>query len=810
MKKISSVVDNMIREEIERQSSADLFSDRILVEARIIVADDESDIDLDTVLTEDNIDAATKLIGNAADDFEKEVSNENDKSETDKSEESQDDLDLEGIDLKDVDEPITEDEIAIKKDMEPSSEKSTDPMDVASRAVDMVLEILRYQNPKTASVREIVAYEVLEAKSKINLHQKKQRGGPKPSRMPSRKDDNWFKSLTPPKQREHCQEHPGSEYCNTETKKPEEKVPETPKVETKPSVPETPKVEKTPETVEKPEAPKPEEKVQKFEYENRKDTPLATKDRNKVLKEERLTSPLELVQKMMEGQGVSSSMWGKRMESLTEKDVADIKNAIANSLNDAGTNIDAKKMTQNIHDVLFKPVQEKPTEKKPEEKVEDVTKEKKEDKAPKEKSESPVVTQIKEIGDGPFEFESRDEKPLSESEYNKSMGKDSGTAMMLDAVRESFVNAGKESLFDKRIGKGVLSKGDIDAVNKAVMDSSVDGKYEQAAMVKAVTNALFKPTDKSSSKEEAPKEEAPKEETPVDEKGPDESPKGDNPFGEAKSLGKHEMYSGPVDLKDKESWKSQGYRELSPGSLKVSDDLIIVNPKTGDRYRFGDLPKETQSKIKKNIAKNGAVGMPKKSEPKTEKEDEAPAPAPTSDVKKNKDIVVKALGDLTGGVSGIGKSLAKSVSKSFARLIGKGAGKTVNFGKKVRSLAKKSKKSLINEYVNKKKTVRDLLADLWSEAASGYSTAKTSSIRFAAIDAIMAESIADNIARMAARGMQVNRKDKDTMSDTGGSSKGRQRQPWIKPPRDDLKNPLSKKRKPSSEHDMDIDNDPDM
>jgi len=41
--------------------------------------------------------------------------------------------------------------------------------------------------------------------------------------------------------------------------------------------------------------------------------------------------------------------------------------------------------------------------------------------------------------------------------------------------------------------------------------------------------------------------------------------------------------------------------------------------------------------------------------------------------------------------------------------------------------------------------------------------------------------------RIAARGQQVVRKDKDLMQDTGGTSKGRDREPHIKPPRDDVK-----------------------
>ena len=62
----------------------------------------------------------------------------------------------------------------------------------------------------------------------------------------------------------------------------------------------------------------------------------------------------------------------------------------------------------------------------------------------------------------------------------------------------------------------------------------------------------------------------------------------------------------------------------------------------------------------------------------------------------------------------------------------------------------------------------------------------------------------------AARGMQVRRKDTDTIHDTGGVSKHRQRDPEMKPPREDLSNPHRTKDKPSGSHDPDTDGDPDL
>ena len=60
------------------------------------------------------------------------------------------------------------------------------------------------------------------------------------------------------------------------------------------------------------------------------------------------------------------------------------------------------------------------------------------------------------------------------------------------------------------------------------------------------------------------------------------------------------------------------------------------------------------------------------------------------------------------------------------------------------------------------------------------------------------------------RGQQVVRKDKDLMSDTGGTSKGRIREPHNKPPRDDMKNRYKPKRQTSDDLDKDTDQDVDL
>jgi len=74
----------------------------------------------------------------------------------------------------------------------------------------------------------------------------------------------------------------------------------------------------------------------------------------------------------------------------------------------------------------------------------------------------------------------------------------------------------------------------------------------------------------------------------------------------------------------------------------------------------------------------------------------------------------------------------------------------------------------------------------------------------------MYDQVVEQVFRWAKRGLQVKRKDQDLMSDTGGSSKGRDREPDFKPPRDDVKKRHRSRRKTKDERDMDVDNDKDL
>lgn len=70
-------------------------------------------------------------------------------------------------------------------------------------------------------------------------------------------------------------------------------------------------------------------------------------------------------------------------------------------------------------------------------------------------------------------------------------------------------------------------------------------------------------------------------------------------------------------------------------------------------------------------------------------------------------------------------------------------------------------------------------------------------------------TLIDNFNKSAKRGLQLQRKDKDLMTDTGGDSKKR-KEPKIKPPRLDQKKPYSKNHKKPDELDKDVDKDKDL
>jgi len=69
---------------------------------------------------------------------------------------------------------------------------------------------------------------------------------------------------------------------------------------------------------------------------------------------------------------------------------------------------------------------------------------------------------------------------------------------------------------------------------------------------------------------------------------------------------------------------------------------------------------------------------------------------------------------------------------------------------------------------------------------------------------------AASMSRRGARGLQVNRKDRDLISDTGGTSKKHTHDVEQRSPREDVKKPWRTKTKTDEQRDKDIDGDPDM
>jgi hypothetical protein len=70
-------------------------------------------------------------------------------------------------------------------------------------------------------------------------------------------------------------------------------------------------------------------------------------------------------------------------------------------------------------------------------------------------------------------------------------------------------------------------------------------------------------------------------------------------------------------------------------------------------------------------------------------------------------------------------------------------------------------------------------------------------------EASMAARVAADYIAKKGRGNQIRRKDKDQMSDNGGISKGRDREPNQKPPRDDVKKRYRRKRRTEADPDLD-------
>jgi hypothetical protein len=108
------------------------------------------------------------------------------------------------------------------------------------------------------------------------------------------------------------------------------------------------------------------------------------------------------------------------------------------------------------------------------------------------------------------------------------------------------------------------------------------------------------------------------------------------------------------------------------------------------------------------------------------------------------------------------------------------------------------------------KDVAELAAklDAWPlfESEMKFLSSKEASLRKIAASVYLGE-LGMRVARsvMGLSGLQMVRKDKDTMSDTGGNSKTRDREPDMKPRREDVRKPFRTKNKTEGEKDHDVD-----
>ena len=102
--------------------------------------------------------------------------------------------------------------------------------------------------------------------------------------------------------------------------------------------------------------------------------------------------------------------------------------------------------------------------------------------------------------------------------------------------------------------------------------------------------------------------------------------------------------------------------------------------------------------------------------------------------------------------------------------------------------------------------------DAWPLLASemDYLESKTASVRHIAMRVALS-LMGDRVARsvFSSRSLMIHRKEKDTMRDTGGRSKVPEKEPSLKPPREDISDPWRTKDKPSKDRDPDTDKNPD-
>jgi len=264
----------------------------------------------------------------------------------------------------------------------------------------------------------------------------------------------------------------------------------------------------------------------------------------------------------------------------------------------------------------------------------------------------------------------------------------------------------------------------------------------------------------------------------------------------------------PIDPRTEEGRDKMEDRGFIQGSMldkegkaveSIPPTTVVYNVFDGKSYTFDELPKEVQDEMNK-LQQEGTLNI-------------APPMAPDEIPKELLNKVKQAM-ERARKKSGKAAKKAKkpsALTQTFSKIIGKtgqGAKELYSFAtsqlQKSKMLGRKTRDfvgSMFKDYFNAR---RD------SVRPQPLAPAKSASIVARVYCAAMAERVAcAELHRLAV-------KDKDLMSDTGGKTKGRQRDPKDKPPREDLKVRWRKRRlrpsdmDPDTQCDPDIDGDPDM
>jgi hypothetical protein len=360
-------------------------------------------------------------------------------------------------------------------------------------------------------------------------------------------------------------------------------------------------------------------------------------------------------------------------------------------------------------------------------------------------------------------------KTASESDYNRVVRTYLKMAKMLEAEK-------------KKIRKVERSKGG--KYKTTYEDGTVQYLSRDPTRNLKKTDRGFEPVKEKTTEEEEAEAKKKKPEPKPEEETPKQEAPAEAPSEQKPSWHKDDE---PLDPENDDQMTGRGFTK---GKAEIGPDTTFVDVTTGKEVKFSGLPEDVQAAVQERNSQGNMWNVPASENESAAPATEAPATSEAPDaasVESAKSEVKKRKG--LGGLM-----------KSWSRVLGTGAGKLRNFAKSHLTTDAMKKK-----YTTGKTKVRDMMSDLLAEFQSGYqqSTATASEERASQ------DEMVDRLVKWAAKGQQVHRKDKDLMNDTGGTSKGRYKEPDQKPPREDLRKPFNTKKKSPSDKDKDTDLDAD-